>query len=106
MRAGQYNTRVECRRIVKIKDAMGGFKNFEQRLGFRWANVAVPKARDNILAMQGVELRTHVVTVRDRPDVPQMGDVLLCRGLRLRVLTGRPDPANACVYLDCVSDKP
>lgn len=106
MRAGQYNTRVEWRRIVKVKDTMGGFSEMEQPLGFRWASVAVPKARDNILAMQGVELRTHVVTVRDRPDVPQMGDVLLCRGLRLRVLTGRPDPANACVYLDCVSDKP
>lgn len=106
MRAGQYNTRVEWRRIVKVKDTMGGFSETEQSLGFRWASVAVPKARDNVLGMQDVELRTHVVTVRDRPDVPQMGDVLLCRGLRLRVLTGRPDPANACVYLDCVSDKP
>ncbi|MDY2649152.1 MAG: head-tail adaptor protein [Pyramidobacter porci] len=106
MRAGQYRDRVEHRRVAKIKDAMGGFENFEQRLGFRWANVAVPKARDNILAMQGVELRTHVVTVRDRPGVPQMGDILICRGLRLRVLAARPDPANACVYLDCESAKP
>lgn len=106
MRAGQYRDRVEHCRIVKTKDAMGGFENFEQHLGFRWANVAVPKARDNILAMQGVELRTHVVTVRDHPDAPQMGDILLCRGLHLRVIAARPDPVNVCVYLDCESDKP
>ena len=85
---------------------MGGYSEAEQSLGFRWANVAVPKARDNILAMQGVELRTHVVTVRDRPGAPRMGDILICRGLRLRVLAARPDPANACVYLDCESAKP
>lgn len=106
MRAGQYNDRMEHRRVAKIKDAMGGYSEAEQSLGFRWANVAVPRARDNILAMQGVELRTHVVTVRDRPDAPKMGDILLCRGLRLRVLAARPDPANACVYLDCESAKP
>lgn len=106
MRAGQYNDRMEHRRVVKVTDAMGGYSEAEQSLGFRWANVAVPRARDNILAMQGVELRTHVVTVRDRPDAPKMGDILLCRGLRLRVLAARPDPANACVYLDCESAKP
>lgn len=106
MRAGQYRDRVEHRRVAKIKDAMGGYSEAEQSLGFRWGNVAVPKARDNILAMQGVELRTHVVTMRDRPGAPRMGDILICRGLRLRVLAARPDPANACVYLDCESAKP
>lgn len=104
--AGTFLCRVEVFRPASSPDSMGGRIMTETSMGSRWANVAVPKARDNVLAMQGLELRTHVVTVRDKPEAPLRGDIISWRGVRLKILACRPDPANGCVYLDCESDKP
>ena len=106
IRSGDLRDRVEILRTVNTPDSMGGFAASETSAGFRWANVAVPKASDNLLAMQGAEIRTHVVTMRSNPAPPARGEIILWHGERLRVLAWRPDFANSCVYLDCESDRP
>lgn len=104
--SGDLNERVEILSVAETPDGMGGHGVTEVSAGFRRANVAVPKARDNVLAMQGAVIRTHIVTMRANPAPPPRGGIILWRGERLRVLAWRPDFANGCVYLDCESDVP
>lgn len=102
--AGTLNRRIAVYRLVETPDDMGGMRTVKRLMSARFANIAVPRARDAIVADQEMDLRTHVVTVRDLPAPPEQGDIIEAGGgLRLRVLATRPDIDNACVYCDCES---
>lgn len=105
MNPGKLNQRISVYHPVESVDSMGGRSVEFVNIGQRWANVAVPKARDAVLADQEADFRTHVVTVRENAQNPRKNDILeFACGLRLKVVCTRPDLANHCVYLDCVSD--
>lgn len=106
MNAGTMKYRIEIWRKTSVPDSMGGRIETLAQIDVRWGAIDVPRSRDNILAMQGVELRTHVITLRDKPEYPVKDDILKCAAGTLRVQGVRPDPNNRCVYVDCVSDKP
>lgn len=102
MRIGELRERVTILRESKTRDAIGGNAVTEATVMTAWAKVEVPKSTDGVLAMSDTEVRTHEVTLR-YSDVPQLGDIVVWRGWRLRVKNVRPELPRWCV-LECVSD--
>ena len=100
--AGALSERVGFYRLQKTKDLMGGFTETEMLIGAAYAQVNVTQARDNIIADQTRELRTHEIIIRPGAAKVQQGDIAVWRGYRLTVKTTRP-VANWLI-LDCVPE--
>lgn len=81
---------------------MGGYTETEMFIGGAYAQVNVTQARDNIIADQTRELRTHEIIIRPGAAKVQQGDIAIWRGYRLVVKTTRP-VANWLI-LDCVTE--
>lgn len=106
MRAGDLRERIDIFRKVRTPDGMGGHEEAEVALLSVFAQVRVPAARDGVVAMRDVELRTHEILVR-RPlpeTTPVIGDVVLWRGVRLLIRTTRPTDRCDGLFLECVSE--
>jgi head-tail adaptor len=100
--AGALSERVGFYRLQKTKDLMGGYTETEMLIGAVYAQVNVTQARDNIIADQTRELRTHEIIIRPGAAKVQQGDIAVWRGYRLTVKTTRP-VANWLI-LDCVTE--
>lgn len=99
--AGALNERVTIYRLDKQLDNMGGYTETEREIGSFFAHVNVVSARDNVIADQMRELRTHEVILRlGTVDVMQ-GDIVAWRGSRLDVRATRP--MARWLILDCVT---
>lgn len=100
--AGALSERVGFYRFRKVKDLMGGYTETEALIGAAYARVNVTQARDNVIADQARELRTHEIIIRPGAAQVQQGDIAVWRGCRLVVKTTRP-VANWLI-LDCVTE--
>jgi head-tail adaptor len=100
--AGALSERVGFYRFQKVKDLMGGYMETEMLIGAAYAQVNVTQARDNIIADQMRDLRTHEIIVRAGAVKVQQGDIAVWRGERLKVRTTK-QIANWNVY-DCITD--
>lgn len=100
--AGDLSDRVTFYRIQKVKDMMGGYTESEVMLGATYAQVNITQARDNVIADQQRDLRTHEVIIRAGTVKVEQGDIALWRGERLRVRTTK-QIANWNIY-DCITD--
>lgn len=106
MRAGELRHRIAVYRASRTPDGMGGWIETETLLLECYAAVAVPSARDGVVAMRDAELRTHEILMRRPPpaQMPKIGDVAMWRGARLRVRATRETPGGEGLYLDCMSE--
>lgn len=100
--AGALSERVGFYRLQKTKDLMGGYTETEALIGAVYAQVNVTQARDNVIADQARELRTHEIIIRPEALKVQQGDVAVWRGYRLTVKTTRP--VSNWLILDCVTE--
>ena len=100
--AGALSERVGFYRLQKTKDLMGGYTETETLIGAVYAQVNVTQARDNVIADQTRDLRTHEIIIRPGSAKVQQGDIAVWRGYRLTVKTTRP-VANWLI-LDCVTE--
>jgi hypothetical protein len=82
---------------------MGGAAITEEAVLTAWARVSALQARDNVIADERREIRTHEVILRaGLSPAPKMGDIAEWRGERLKVRATRPE-ANWLI-LDCVTE--
>lgn len=100
--AGALRERITLLRYEKVKDGMGGHTETEHKLVSLWAQVAAVQARDNVIADQTRELRTHEVVIRAAAYPVQQGDIVLWRGSRLVVKATRP--LTHWLFLDCITE--
>jgi hypothetical protein len=101
--AGDLRDRISVLRRVKTRDSMGGAAETEELVLTAWARVSVLQAKDNVIAGEHRDIRTHEVILRRGVDpVPKLGDVVEWRGGRLDVRATRP-VANWLI-LDCVTE--
>ena len=99
--AGALNERIRIYRMDKQVDTMGGYTESERELGSYFAQVNVTGARDNVIADQMRELRTHEVILRFGTVDVKQGDIIAWRGARLDVKATRP--MARWLILDCVT---
>lgn len=100
--AGALSERVGFYRFRKVKDLMGGYTETEALIGAAYAQVNVTQARDNVIADQTRELRTHEIIMRPGAVQVQQGDIAVWRGYRLVVRATRP--VGTWLILDCVTE--
>lgn len=100
--AGALSERVGFYRVRRTSDLMGGYEESEALIGATYAQVNVTQARDNIIADQTRELRTHEIIIRPGAVQVQQGDIAVWRGYRLVVKTTRP--VVSWLILDCVTE--
>lgn len=100
--SGALHERIKLLRYEKVKDGMGGHTETEVELASLWAQVTAVQVRDNVIADQVRELRTHEVVIRGAAYRVQLGDVVLWRGARLVVRATRP--FAQWLFLDCVTE--
>lgn len=99
--AGSLNERITIYRVEKTIDDMGGYSENEIEIGSYFAQVNVTQARDNVIADQMRDLRTHEVILRAGTVDAHQGDIVLWRGSRLDVRATRP--VAHWLILDCVT---
>lgn len=99
--AGALNQRVTFFRIERTRDSMGGFVQTETEIGSCFAQVNVVQARDNVIADQQRDYRTHEVILRLGTYDIKQGDIVLWRGAKLDVRATRP--VTHWLILDCVT---
>lgn len=99
--AGDLKERITIYRIIKSFDDMGGYSESEQEIGSYFAQVNVTQSRDNVIADQTRDLRTHEIILRERTVDVHQGDIVSWRGSRIDVRTTRP--VARWLILDCVT---
>ena len=100
--AGALSERVGFYRFQKVKDLMGGYTETETLIGAAYAQVNITQSRDNVIADQTRELRTHEIIIRSGAVKVQQGDIAVWCGERLSVRATR-QVANWLI-LDCVTE--
>ena len=101
--AGDLRDRVKILRKQKAKDGMGGFVETEIQILRIWAQVNALQAKDNVIAGQRRDIRTHEIILRKGVEpIPKQGDIAEWEGNRLEVAATRP-VANWLI-LDCVTE--
>ena len=84
-------------------DAMGGYgEKTETVLGTFFAQVNCTQARDNVIADQSRDLRTHEIILRQGTAIVQKDDIVVWNGNRLVVKDTRP--VAHWLILDCVTE--
>ena len=84
-------------------DEMGGRGDkTESVLGTFFAQVNCTQARDNVIADQSRDLRTHEVILRQGTVIVKQGDTVVWQGERLTVKATRP--VAHWLILDCVTE--
>jgi hypothetical protein len=101
--AGELRDRVSVLRRVKTRDSMGGATETEEAFLTVWARVNVLQAKDNVIAGERRDIRTHEVILRDGVNPkPKLGDIAIWQGTRLEVKATRP--IAHWFILDCVTE--
>ena len=101
--AGDLRDRIRVIRPSRTRDSMGGSVITETEMLTVWARVETLQARDNVIADEHREIRTHEVILRSGGDcVPKQGDIIEWRGSRLRAAATRP--VGSWLILDCVTE--
>ena len=99
--AGALNQRVTFYRIERTRDSMGGVIQSETEIGSCFAQVNVVHARDNVIADQQRDYRTHEVILRLGTYEIKQGDIAVWGGTKLDVRATRP--VTHWLILDCVT---
>ena len=99
--AGALNQRIKIFRLKKIRDSMGGFSQTEEEIGTCFAQVNVVQSRDNVIADQQRDLRTHEVIIRAGTLEVKQGNIITWCGSKLEVRTTRP--ISQWLIMDCVT---
>lgn len=104
---GDLRDRVEISRAVRTSDGMGGWTVADSLLATVWAHVKVPASKDGVIAGADVEIRSHVVRVRqtDQTMGVQINDKISWRGYGLTVKACRP-LGREWVDFDCKLEVP
>ena len=101
--AGALRDRVTISRVEYTMDEMGGYgEPKETELGTFFAQVNCTQARDNVIADQNRDLRTHEVIIRQGTVGVAQEDIVTWRGDRLIVRATRP--VAHWLILDCVTE--
>lgn len=101
--AGNLRDRITILRTAYTVDSMGGYGDpVETELGSFFAQVNCTQSRDNVIADQSRDLRTHEVILRQGTVDAQQGDIVSWQGSRLVVRATRP--VAHWLILDCVSE--
>ena len=101
--AGYLRDRVTISRIEYTVDSMGGRGDpKETTLGTFFAQVNCSQSRDNVIADQSRDLRTHEIILRQGTVDAMQGDIVTWRGDRLIVKATRP--VAYWLILDCVTE--
>jgi head-tail adaptor len=101
--AGELRDRISVLRRVRTRDGIGGATETEELVLTAWASVNVLYSRDNVIAGERRDIRTHeVILRRGRNPVPMLGDVVAWGGGRLEVRSTRP--IAHWLMLDCVTE--
>jgi len=99
--AGALNQRISISRFKKTRDSLGGFSQIEEPVGSCFAQVNVVQAKDNVIADQQRDLRTHEIIIRAGTIEVKQGDIVSWYGINLDVRTTRP--VAHWLILDCVT---
>jgi hypothetical protein len=101
--AGELRDRISVLNRVKTRDSMGGATETDELVLTAWAQVNVLQARDNVIAGEHRDIRTHeVILRRGVSPVPKQGNVVQWLGYRLEVRATRP--VGNWLILDCVTE--
>jgi hypothetical protein len=101
--AGELRDRISVLRRVKTRDGMGGAAETDETVLTAWARVNVLQARDNVIAGERRDIRTHEVILRLGVNPkPALGDVVVWSGGRLEVRSTRP--VAHWLILDCITE--
>ena len=98
--AGSLRERVAISRLTRIREDSGRYTEIENTIGEFFAQVTVTQSKDNVIADQTRDLRTHEIIFRAGVDV-QQGDIATWRGTRLDVRNTRP--VGVWLIIDCVT---
>ena len=99
--AGSLRDRIQISRAVRTRDETGRYVEILEDLGTFFAQVNTVFARDNVIADQTRDLRTHEVVMRLGTIQIKQGDIIDWKGEKLDVRTTRP--FNIWLILDCVT---
>lgn len=99
--AGALRERVTVSRITRTKSESGRYTEAEIVIGEYFAQVNVTQAKDNIIADQMRDLRTHEIILRYKTVDIKQGDIITWNGLQLDVRATRP--VGTWLILDCVT---
>ena len=99
--AGALKERITVSRIVRIRDGTGRYTENLEDLGTFFAQVNIAFAKDNVIADQNRDLRTHEIILRFGTIQIIQGDIITWRGEKLDVRTTRN--VNQWLILDCVT---
>ena len=104
---GTLKDRVTISRETRTTDGMGGWTTEATTLATVWAHVKVPASKDGVIAGGDVEIRTHVVRVRQSTDTlgVQINDIVTWRGHALTVRACRP-LGREWIDFDCKLEAP
>jgi hypothetical protein len=101
--AGDLRDRVSILNRVKTRDGIGGATETETEILTAWAQVNVLQAKDNVIAGEHRDIRTHEVILRGGVSpVPKQGNVVQWLGYRLEIRATRP--VARWLILDCVTE--
>lgn len=101
--AGYLRDRVTISCKEYTLDNMGGrIVDKETIIGTFFAQVNCTQARDNVIADQSRDLRTHEVILRQGTAIVKLGDIVTWQGNRLIVKATRP--VAHWLILDCVTE--
>lgn len=104
---GDLRNRVIISRSERTPDGMGGWSIAPLELAVLWASVRVPSSENGVIAGGEVEVRTHIVRVR-QTDITmsvQINDIVTWRGFKLVVKACRP-LGREWVDFDCRLEVP
>jgi hypothetical protein len=101
--AGELRDRISVLNRVKTCDEMGGAAETDELALTVWARVNVLQSKDNVIAGEHRDIRTHEVIIRRGVSpCPKLGNIVLWGGYRLEIKATRP--AAHWLILDCVTE--
>lgn len=98
---GQLNQQVTFSRQTRTADGMGGWTVAFSDFMTCWAEVKIPASKGGIIGGKDVEIRSHLVTIRDGGTAVKQDDRIVWNGQTLVVRAVRPDIARHLIQLDC-----
>lgn len=104
--AGELNQRITISREEHVSDGQGGSTTTKKTVLSCWGRVKVLSAKDAVVAMKDVDLRTHEILIRypDGNHMPAINDLVEWRTSLLRIRATRPGSDDASLFIDCVTE--
>lgn len=102
MNAGKFKEPVVFKRKTLTSDGMGGNTATLSTILTCYAEVRIPSSKDGVLGGKDIEIRSHLVTIRDSRVAIKQDDLIEWRSQTLIVRTVRPDYNRGIIQFDCV----